>query len=233
MQLKTQAFLGLAELIDLALPQIATKLGEQGLKMASQDYTLDYPNGETASAEGFILTFQCVGLAAAKKKAASVAPAQLPAPAPAEDIKPVAGDKVPMTTAQRIAKMNAARLEKRAEKLATTAEAVVETSAITQVETVETPPPNLPPVEKCADGAHSYIKHGGKHPVTGQPVAFKLCRDCGDRIELAVKNDLANEVVAASDKTFPGAYPDFAREQAAIAAERIANNHFVTVTGSR
>jgi hypothetical protein len=44
---------------------------------------------------------------------------------------------------------------------------------------------------------------------------------------------LANEVVAASDKTFPGAYPDFAREQAAIAAERIANNHFVTVTGSR
>jgi hypothetical protein len=152
MQLKTQAFLGLAELIDLALPQIATKLGEQGLKMASQDYTLDYPNGETASAEGFILTFQCVGLAAAKKKAASVAPAQLPAPAPApapaEDIKPVAGDKVPMTTAQRIAKMNAARLEKRAEKLATTAEAVVETPTITQVETVETPPPQFTPGRK-------------------------------------------------------------------------------------
>jgi len=117
MQLRTQAALGITELIDLALPQIAIKLAEQGLKLASQDYTLDCQGGEATSVESFILTFQCVGLApvpAKKKAVAPQPPASVPVSVP--DTTEAVAEKTPMPVSDRIAKMNAARLAKRAEK---------------------------------------------------------------------------------------------------------------------
>jgi hypothetical protein len=102
MKLQTQAFVGLTELIDLALPQMELRLAEQGLKLASQDYTLDYPGVEVASTENFTLTFQCVGLV----------PVQLPAPvpaAPAEEVEPAIVKKTP----KRVAELTPEKLEQK------------------------------------------------------------------------------------------------------------------------
>lgn len=113
---------------------------------------------------------------------------------------------------------------------ATEAPALVETPA--EPEPVEVTFA-LPTVEKCAPDQHNYIKHGGKHPVTGQLISFKLCRNCGDRVELPSKdNDLISEVVAPAVEPFPGSYPDFAKNEAALAAQRIAKERFTAVTAA-